>query len=864
MPGRGLVASMISINEGGKVIKFFISCALIILSVGFAQKDERVVLSKVNDDPGSRIAPRLLNYQGYLTDTLGNPVTDPAVSMVFGIWSASTSGTRLWYEDQTVSVTKGIFNVLLGNLTTLPDSVFANGTNRWLELAVDAQTLSPRTRIVSAAYAISATYSDTAQYARFMGADNDWARGTPDSVLFTSNYLGIARGGAGNVLYGTGVFTHTNFGVQCTTGASAANYSYAAIVGGYRNAAVHNYTFIGGGYINRAAGNWAAIAGGYQNLATGNGAACAGGRENDALNSYASIGGGYQNTVNNAYATIAGGGYNVASADYASIPGGYGNEVTGVRGAVIGGGYNQVVGTYGISGGYSGVVNSAFGGTASGRLNTAGAASEDTAAFVGGGRGNYAAAKYSAIAGGNSDTVYGIYGSALSGCLNRAGDAADDTAAFVGGGRGNYALTKYSVIAGGCGDTVKAFFGAVLSGYQNVAGDSASDTAAVVSGGRNNRATAKFATVGGGTGNVADGRWSTVGGGWNNEATGLYNTVAGGYNNVNPGLMSTIGGGHGNTVTGAGSVIAGGSGNTADSNTAAICGGTTNTASGNYSFIGGGDENQVTGDMAVVGGGHWNTAGGRYSVIVGGFQSRAPGDYSFIGSGNYNYASGDYAVVPGGEEDTSAGSYSFTTNLNSVVGSDWDYSNAFSGQTATGHAIVRCFNFSAGGAKAFTIDHPLDPDHKILNHYCIESPEMMVAYRGRAVIGRDGQVRVALPDYFDALSADPLVHLTGIGTYEVFVKEKVSGNSFVIGGKPGAEVNWIVTAERDDPSSRIAKVMMPVEQLKTGCLQGVSLDDDILAIALEYLKSVGKADGFEFRTQRGRDKYRRIQDRKDR
>jgi len=32
---------------------------------------------------GSRLAPRLLNYQGYLTDTLSNPITNPSVPMTF-------------------------------------------------------------------------------------------------------------------------------------------------------------------------------------------------------------------------------------------------------------------------------------------------------------------------------------------------------------------------------------------------------------------------------------------------------------------------------------------------------------------------------------------------------------------------------------------------------------------------------------------------------------------------------------------------------------------------------------------------------------------------------------------------------------
>jgi len=114
----------------------------------------------------ARMAPRLLNYQGYLTDTLGNPITNPSLSITFRIYDAVTAGNQKWFETQSVAADRGIFSVLLGLLTPIPDSVFTNGPDRWLQLTVGAQILTPRTRIVSAPYAYTATYSDTAAYAR--------------------------------------------------------------------------------------------------------------------------------------------------------------------------------------------------------------------------------------------------------------------------------------------------------------------------------------------------------------------------------------------------------------------------------------------------------------------------------------------------------------------------------------------------------------------------------------------------------------------------------------------------------------------------------------------------------------------------
>jgi hypothetical protein len=130
-----------------------------------------------------------------------------------------------------------------------------------------------------------------------------------------------------------------------------------------------------------------------------------------------------------------------------------------------------------------------------------------------------------------------------------------------------------------------------------------------------------------------------------------------------------------------------------------------------------------------------------------------------------------------------------------------------------------------------------------------------MTYRGVAVVGSDGRVEAELPDYFDALNRNPMIQLTGVGTSDVYVSEEVSGNHFVIGGKPSTKVFWTVSGERKDETAEIGRLLQPVEMRKTGHLRGVSLDDAMLVGAMSELEQTGKAGEFSFRTAAGRQRY---------
>ena len=102
--------------------------------------------------------PQLINYQGYLTDSGGNPLNG-TVDMVFSIYDVDAGGSPLWTETQTgVPVTEGLFSVNMGEVTpiTLPFDV-----PYWLGVQVGTDPeMTPRPPITSVGYAYRAAIAD--------------------------------------------------------------------------------------------------------------------------------------------------------------------------------------------------------------------------------------------------------------------------------------------------------------------------------------------------------------------------------------------------------------------------------------------------------------------------------------------------------------------------------------------------------------------------------------------------------------------------------------------------------------------------------------------------------------------------------
>ncbi|MGH7597842.1 MAG: tail fiber domain-containing protein, partial [bacterium] len=81
-------------------------------------------------------------------------------TLVFAIFSTATGGTALYSETQSVTVSNGVFNVLIGSVNPVPLTLFDSGPDRYLEITVNGTVLTPRRRFGSVPYAFTSRGGD--------------------------------------------------------------------------------------------------------------------------------------------------------------------------------------------------------------------------------------------------------------------------------------------------------------------------------------------------------------------------------------------------------------------------------------------------------------------------------------------------------------------------------------------------------------------------------------------------------------------------------------------------------------------------------------------------------------------------------
>jgi len=134
-------------------VKFLLSAYCLVLSAG-------VLHAQV---------PHFIRYQGTLVDSNNVPL-EGNLNLTFRLYGVATGGTALWTETQTaVPVSRGTFNVLLGQMTllTLPFD-----KDYWLttQVGTDAE-MSPRQRLTSVPYAYRAEVAERLNQASWFEVD---------------------------------------------------------------------------------------------------------------------------------------------------------------------------------------------------------------------------------------------------------------------------------------------------------------------------------------------------------------------------------------------------------------------------------------------------------------------------------------------------------------------------------------------------------------------------------------------------------------------------------------------------------------------------------------------------------------------
>ena len=321
-------------------------------------------------------AETTITYQGQLQDSSG-PYTG-LVEVEFRLYDSQTGSNQVGptINKSDVSVEDGLFQVEL-------DFGAVYDAQRWLEVEVDGNILSPRQRIASTPVAVHA----------ISGAEDTLAGldcSIDEITLFDGSEWVCASGPMWSESASNSVFTSSNVGIGLTDPAAQLQVSGAVAVGVDANQASGSMSFVSGGSsaanANTASGNQSFVAGGRRNEAGGADSFVAGGLDNQSQAFGAVVAGGQDNLAEGQF-SFASGQMSIASGNNSFIGGGENNLADAVHSVVLGGRENE-------------------------------ARAEES--FVGGGRFNEASNEASAVLAGAANTASGPFSTILGGVLNEA------------------------------------------------------------------------------------------------------------------------------------------------------------------------------------------------------------------------------------------------------------------------------------------------------------------------------------------------------------------------------------------------------------------------------------------------------------
>ncbi|MEK7462367.1 MAG: hypothetical protein AAB618_02225, partial [Patescibacteria group bacterium] len=175
-------------------------CLLAIVSVGLLLSGLSVAYAQPS---------YTMNYQGKLTDNTGLAVTDGTYAMEFKLYTQSSGGAAIWTETRNggnvVTVTNGLFSVMLGSVTSIAGVNFNQALYLGVNIAGDGE-MTPRKSLGTVPSAFEARQLGGVASTSFLRSDTaDSASGL---LTFTGGFISSASS------------TATNFNFTNATGTS--------------------------------------------------------------------------------------------------------------------------------------------------------------------------------------------------------------------------------------------------------------------------------------------------------------------------------------------------------------------------------------------------------------------------------------------------------------------------------------------------------------------------------------------------------------------------------------------------------------------------------------------------------------------
>ncbi|MGM0558203.1 MAG: hypothetical protein ACQEVA_17595 [Myxococcota bacterium] len=568
---------------------------------------------------GSAVAqvPQTMTYQGRLTDSGGQPL-DSTVEVTFRVYDAASGGSEVWSETfATLDVNDGSFSAELGSSEPFGETF--DGSDRWLEITIDGETLSPRTPMDSVPYAIKAGTA----------ADADTVGGKTVNEITSGQVTTAADVDYDNTnsgLSATDVQAALDEVAQLRSRVETLETALDDGSGGTVDvASLETQVSTNTGDISTNAGNISTnasdlnglesrVATNETNISANTGDISA--LETDVAANTTSIGDNAGDISANA-TSIGDNAGNIAT--NATDIGTLQTRVTDLETLTQDMSRQTVNGDQSVL--FTGVNVHVRSGSGATDGDTGGGTSVN-------GLGNLIVGYDEARASGNDKSGshnivvgvqhnYSSYGGVVFGRTN----AVEGSYATVTGGRSNTASGGSASVTAGLSNTASGTYASVSGGLSNTANGSRSS----VSGGASNNAVSSYSSVSGGYNNSASALYASVSGGEENTASGTRASVSGGFNNTASGANASVSGGEENTASGTRASVSGGTSNTAIGSDASVSGGTTNTASGNGASVSGGSSNEASDRFASVSGGVINTASADFASVSGGRNREAGG-----------------------------------------------------------------------------------------------------------------------------------------------------------------------------------------------------------------------------------------------